>query len=511
MPLVLHQKHYLRILRLILLFIPLLFSLWAYSQVDTAISRKLSPAILSIYSLKEPGRVSTFIVAVSEKNSFKTFLGKAFSISTIYEYPSANVFLIRCNWSTMLLQIARRPEVLFVDEQRKPKEETAVSNLDISANKVNLLQSRFTAYNGQSMTVSVKENRPDTADIDFKGRYIHTSLASSIFSSHATTMTTIIAGAGNTYYEGKGVATAASVTSASFATLLPEPDAYYQQYGISAQNHSYGTGIENYYGAYAMAYDASVIARPSLMHVFSAGNSGTASSNAGTYAGIAKYANITGSFKMSKNSISVGHTDSFATVLSPSSRGPAYDGRVKPELVAFAEDGSSGATAIVSGITLTLQHAYKNLNGSLPSSSLIKALLLNNADDVYSTGIDFVSGYGAANGYKAMRGLVNANYFQASIAESITNEHVLVIPINTKQVKITLVWNDPPAVTNASKALVNDLDLELFNITTNETWLPWVLSSYPHSDSLQLLPVRKRDTLNNTEQVSVFNPPDGTY
>jgi len=47
-------------------------------------------------------------------------------------------------------------------------------------------------------------------------------------------------------------------------------------------------------------------------------------------------------------------------VLSPSSRGPAYDGRVKPELVAFAEDGSSGAAAIVSGISLVAQQTYKS-------------------------------------------------------------------------------------------------------------------------------------------------------
>ena len=109
---------------------------------------------------------------------------------------------------------------------------------------------------------------------DLKGRYIQTPFTSPAYSGHATIMATIIAGAGNTYYEGKGVAPGARITSADFVTLLPEPDAAYQQYDITVQNHSYGTGIENYYGADAAAYDASVINNPGLLHVFSAGNAG---------------------------------------------------------------------------------------------------------------------------------------------------------------------------------------------------------------------------------------------
>ena len=42
---------------------------------------------------------------------------------------------------------------------------------------------------------------------------------------------------------------------------------------------------------------------------------------------------------MAKNIITVGHIDSLGNVLSLSSRGPAYDGRIKPELVAFQKMG----------------------------------------------------------------------------------------------------------------------------------------------------------------------------
>ncbi|HEX7903959.1 MAG TPA: S8 family serine peptidase [Chitinophagaceae bacterium] len=494
-----------------LILFGILLSLFAFPQINRADIRKFSPTVSAGLTTKDPSRVSTFVIAVSDNNTFKTFASKLVGVSTIYEYTPANIFLIQCSWQDIMEKIFSRPEVLFIDEQRIPKEEVAVSNLDMSANKVNLVQSRFPAYNGQSLTVSIKENRPDTQDIDFKGRYTPTSLTSPDLSSHATIMATIIAGGGNTYYEGKGVAIASGITSVNFSTLLPEPNTYYQQYGISVQNHSYGTGIENFYGADATAYDASVITRPSLLHVFSAGNSGTLTSTTGNYAGIAGYANLTGSFKMAKDIITVGHTDSFGVVLPASSKGPAYDGRVKPELVAFAEDGSSGAAAIVSGIALTLQQAYKELNGVLPPSALVKAVLLNSADDVHAAGIDFVTGYGSANAYKAMQGITNAQYFQSSVVQGATNEHAFIIPANTKQVKLTLAWNDPPATTNAPKALINDLDVELFYPATNATWQPWVLNHFPHVDSLQQLPKRKRDSLNNVEQVSLLNPPAGNY
>ena len=455
--------------------------------------------------------MSTFVIAVSDEIAFRKFLEERKMATSIYEYGPGKLFVIKTTWAEILGSVLPGPNVLFVDEQRKPKEELAVSDLDLSANKINVIHNQFQQYNGNGVVASVKENRPDTADIDFKGRYLSTTLSSKIFSTHATNMMTIIGGAGNTYYEGKGSAWASALSSSDFATLLPDPDAKYQEYNITVQNHSYGTGIENFYGADAAAYDASVIARSSLLHVFSAGNSGQQTSTTGPYANAPGFANITGSFKMAKNIITVGHEDSFGVVLAPSSRGPAYDGRVKPELVAFALDGSSGAAAIVSGISLDLQQAYKDLHASLPSSALIKAVLLNSADDVGAKGIDFTSGYGAVNAYKAMTTILNARHFNGNLSNAATDVFNISVPANIKQLKVTLVWNDPPATPNAAKALKNDLDLELTLPATTQVWQPWVLSHFPNVDSLQKLPVRKRDSLNNIEQITLDNPAAGNY
>ena len=138
-------------------------------------------------------------------------------------------------------------------------EEMQVGNLDLSVNKINLAHRDFPLVNGNGITVSVKENKPDTADIDFKGRFLSTNLSSTTVSSHASIMSTMIGGGANSWHLGKGAAWGSTISSSSFAVLLPDANSAYQQFNISVQNHSYGVGIESYYGTDAAAYDASAV------------------------------------------------------------------------------------------------------------------------------------------------------------------------------------------------------------------------------------------------------------
>jgi hypothetical protein len=404
------------------------------------------------------------------------------------------------------------PGIIFIEKgNRIPKEEIQVGNLDLSVNKINLAHRNFPLVNGDGITVSVKENKPDTTDIDFKGRFLSTNLSSNTVSSHASIMSTMIAGGANSWHLGKGAAWGSTISSSSFAVLLPDANSAYQQYNISVQNHSYGVGVESYYGADAAAYDASAITNGSLLHIFSSGNSGTSSASTGIYTGINGFANLTGSFKMAKNILTVGATDSFSIVAALSSKGPAHDGRVKPELVAFGEDGSSGAAALVSGTSLLLQHLYKQVNGSLPPNSLIKAILINSADDVGNAEIDYKNGFGSLNANNALKTLQANRFFAGSVSNSSSQSFTISVQAGVKKLKATLIWNDPPAAPNATKALINDLDLELKEISSGQTWQPWVLNSFPHIDSLVQLAKRKRDTLNNIEQITIDNPAAGSY
>ncbi len=417
---------------------------------------------------------------------------------------------LKTSWKWLERNVLSQPSVLFIASASKAFVERELTGFDLSANKGNLTHRTWPLINGSGRTISIKENKLDTADIDFKGRYVSSSLASPRMETHATTMATIAAGAGNTFYTGKGYAYGSSITSSDFANLLPDIFSPFIIPMITVQNHSYGTGIENYYGADAAAYDQHTnIER--VLHVFSAGNRGTQDSPSGNYAGINGFANLTGSFKMSKNSIAVGATDSFGIVPSLSSRGPAYDGRLKPELVALGEDGSSGAAAIVSGIAALVQQAYQQKNISEASTDIIRAVLFNSADDIGTPGPDFISGYGMANAYRAVKTIQEDRLIKSYVGDQQEWVHPITVPTGARNLRVTISWTDHPAQTNAYKALVNDLDLILEHPASTQTWLPWVLNSYPHPDSLRKNAVRKRDTLNNHEQITIANPPAGLY
>ena len=413
---------------------------------------------------------------------------------------------------SLQLKFASIPEIIFIEDgERMPYEELRVANLDLSLNSINTMHHQFPQWNGDGIIASIKENKPDTTDIDLKNRFLSTNLSSNIVSLHATVMATMMAGGGNSWHLGRGAAWGSTLSSSNFTTLLPDVNAHYQQYKVSVQNHSYGVGVENYYGADAAAYDASSLDNPTLLHIFSAGNAGMSAGNTGAYSGITGFANITGSFKMAKNILTVGATDSFNTVAPLSSKGPAYDGRVNPALVAFGEDGSSGAAALVSGVSLVLQQQYKQLNSAMPDNALIKAVLINSADDVGNKELDYSSGYGSLNGLKATKTIQNGYYFSGAVANSSNQIYTVNVPAGIKKIKVTLTWNDLPAMPNAVKSLVNDLDLVLVRSATGEVWQPWVLNSFPNIDSLQKPAERKRDSLNNTEQVTINNPVAGMY
>ncbi|MBX9783742.1 MAG: S8 family peptidase [Chitinophagaceae bacterium] len=471
---------------------------------------KTAPGFAERFEQTAKGNKIVVTVQVKSFAAWKQCAGADTSFQLLHLFEPTQTLVIKAD-KNFIKKIVQCDAVVFADDVKQPKEELLLGFVDYALNNISLLQSQYPQYNGNSLSVSVKENKFDTTDIDFKGRIITSTNASSTVSSHASSMATIIAGGGNTWNYTKGAAWSSKISSASFSNLLPEPLTYYQGSNITLQNHSYGTLVEHFYGAEAAGYDASVNAIPSLVHIFSVGNSGTLAPAAGRYSGIAATANITGNFKQAKNIITVGHLDSFYNVLAPSSRGPAFDGRIKPELVAFGEDGSSGAAALVSGIATVLQDAYKQLNGNLPAASFIKSVLLNSADDVGAAGIDFASGYGNANGYKALQTVLQNRFFNGSVNNTSSQNFSITIPANIKQLKLTLAWTDIASQPNTAKALINDLDLELKNNATSQTWLPWVLSSFPNKDSLLLLPVRKKDTLNNTEQISIDNPAAGTY
>ena len=474
---------------------------------------KLAPGIRSSLARQEQPSTQTVRVQVNNRAEFEQWAQRVLlGVELQREKTQPQLLTLSGVSRAQLEQLLASPLVTFVDvPNRVAREEQLLNQADYTVNSVTATHRRYPGLTGQGLTVSVKENSFDPTDIDFKGRLVEVNSIASP-SQHATIMATLVAGGGNSGLAGKGVAWQARLTSANFANLLPDDGAQLQQRTVSVQNHSYGTGIENYYGLEAQAYDAQARQYPTLLHVFSSGNSGGQASSTGTYQGLSTVANMTGQFKMSKNTLSVGATNALRQVLPFSSRGPAYDGRVKPELVAFGADGSSDAAALVSGISLLMQQAYRNQNGgTLPPSALLKAALLNSADDTGRPEVDFVSGFGQADALGAVRTLLDGRFRNVTVTQGQEQIIRLTVPAGTQQLKATLVWTDAEAAANASRALLNDLDLELVNVTTGARWKPWTLSTYPHLDSLSLAARRRADHLNNAEQITLAAPAPGAY
>ena len=412
---------------------------------------------------------------------------------------------------TAIEQLLNCPWVQVLDYHTAiPTLENSLEEFDLNVNRVNILKALDRNLQGSGMVLAVKETRMDTTDIDLSGRYLKSGYESDFVANHTTIMTTIAAGAGNSQPASTGVAPDAHYSSFDFTNPLPDLTANLMQLSVSAENHSYGFGIDNRYGMEAQAYDQQIFEWPQLVHVASVGNEGLSSSSTGSYAGIQGFATVSSGFKMAKNVITVGAVDSFGIPLPRNSRGPAYDGRIKPEVMAFGNDGSSGAAALTSGVVLLLQEWYLKHFGQLPDNALVRAILLQSAQDIGSPGPDYTTGYGVLHAGDALQILLDEDYVEGVLEPGEIKTINVTVDTGARQLKVTLAWVDTPGILLSDTALVSDLDLEVI-APDGTIFLPWVLSSYPSIDSLELPARRGRDHLNPQEQISIDIPQPGSY
>lgn len=411
---------------------------------------------------------------------------------------------IRDLTNTQIDTLLNQEDVQFIDLTRKPKTEL-ITELDAPVNLSGAFHHYFPDIKGRNNIVVIKEDKFDTTDIDISGRANLSRLASSQSSVHASMMATIIAGNGNSYISGNGIAPSSSLTSTDYNNLSPDDITLF---GSRIQNHSYGVGIENYYGIEASEYDSQIYQQDTLLHIFSAGNSGNEIPESGAYMGVGRFANLTGTFKQAKNILTVGAINPEYEIESFSSNGPAYDGRIKPELVAAGVDGTSGAAAACTGISTLLSQLYYQFNHTAPSAALIKSILISSASNTGS--ISYRTGFGNINALDAGKIIQQKQFLNGELNAGSTKKYSLNIPPNTHKVKVTLAWNDPSAAINAPKALVNDLDLYIIS-NKGDTIRPWVLSSFPVADSLSRAALRGIDVINNVEQVTMELPAAGIY
>ncbi|PNE40263.1 KP-43 peptidase [Streptomyces noursei] len=177
-----------------------------------------------------------------------------------------------------------------------------------------------------------------------------------------------------------------------------------------------------------------------------------------------------------------------------SSRGPTQEGRFAPDFVApgtsilsthsraakfstvfgvsddpafFFDSGTSMATPLIAGCAAVLREALVKNGTPDPSAALVKALLINGADDLPGQYTPTEAGPSPNN--NSGFGLVNLEQavvlpddggqagFTDEDALAQDEERPFTVPVpqgDGHQLKVTLVWTDPPG-----PALQNDLDL----------------------------------------------------
>ncbi|MBE0646744.1 MAG: S8 family serine peptidase [Bacteroidales bacterium] len=422
-------------------------------------------------------------------------------------------------------KIAELPYVMFMEPvYPEPEPENYTGR---TLHRTNAIATDYGAgrhYDGTGVIVELQDDGIIGPHIDYEGR-IPAQFLSNNSGNHGDHCAGIIMAAGNVDPLGRGNAFGADLYVYAAAPNYPGFNAIPSDYGnlgVRITSTSYSNGCNAGYTALAQTMDQQVRAYPSLMHVFSAGNEGTGNCGYGAGAG---WGNVTGGHKIAKNVIAVANLDYIDGLASSSSRGPAHDGRIKPDCAAKGssvystvnpndyalKSGTSMACPGVAGTLAQLYQAYKdNFSGADPMAGLIKGILLNTAEDLGNAGPDFKFGWGRVNALRAAQVIEEARFDSGSLSQGGTKTHTIAVPANVAQLRVMIYWTDYEATVNTTWALVNNLDMTLTD-PASTTWLPWKLSHYPSPDSLNLPAFRGIDNRNNMEQVTLDAPAAGTY
>ena len=378
-------------------------------------------------------------------------------------------------------------------------------------------------YTGLNIGVLCRDDGIVGPHIDFQGR-IDNSMASGTGQSHGDGVSGIMSGAGNLNPSNRGMAAGSLLYVSNYQpSFLDSPTVTLINSGdVVITNSSYSNGCNAGYTTITQTVDTQAQTLPNLQHTFSAGNS---NGNDCGYGAGSQWGNITGGHKQGKNVIATANVFFDGSLVNSSSRGPAHDGRIKPDIAANGQNqistnenntyqsfgGTSGASPGIAGVAAQLYQAYSEANSNvLPQAALIKATLLNTANEAGNIGPDFKFGWGIVNGLRAAKLIEDERYLSSTISQGGSNDHTINVPSGTKQVRFMVYWSDAPATPGANPALVNDLDLVVTG-PSSTTYLPWVLDETPNPATLNNPATNGPDHLNNMEQVLINNPASGNY
>ena len=443
-----------------------------------------------------------------------------------------NIIEMQPNSQTAIIQVAKAETdyvsnldfLYFVEEvPEPPMPEDRLGRTLHRSNVINTMIPSGKHYDGSGVHILTRDDGAIN-HIDFQNRVSQPLASNSAGGTHGDGVAGIMGGAGNLDPTIQGMAPGSFMHVINYASNFSNDNTLqlHQNSNVMITNSSYSDGCNAGYTTNSRVVDLQSFQNPTLLHVFSGGNS---NNNDCGYGAGTQWGNITGGHKIGKNVIATANLFPDGSLVSSSSRGPSQDGRLKPDIAANGQNqlsiseantyqsfgGTSGASPGIAGVATQLYGAYRQMNnGQDPESALIKAALLNGAEDYGNPGPDYKYGFGRVNAYRSLEILENGNYLSSTITQNGSNTHTISIPANVKQVKVMTYWAEDAAAINASMVLINDLDMTM-TTPSGEVYLPWVLDNTPNPINLDANAVRGIDNLNNVEQITLDNPAIGNY
>ncbi len=386
-----------------------------------------------------------------------------------------------------LKQIAALDDVMWIDRWHAPENDM---NLVRENSGANFLEST-TGRCGQGVRGEVMDGGIERTHMDFDGVIVRTA---SGVSSHGTATYGIVFGNGARDGDGNSLATShlpcgqgifASNGAIGASRFTHTQQLKQDPYFGSFQSNSWGSGLTTSYTSISSQMD-DLIWRLDIAICQSQSNDGTRNSRPQAWA---------------KNIISVGGIRHRSTLdesddawANGASIGPADDGRIKPDVNYWYDGifttttgngyttgfgGTSAATPEVAGILgLMVQMWSENVwntnpQGSTvferqPHASTIKALLINNAKQYGFSGTSHDltrvhQGWGRPNVRLALDRANDSFIVDESTPLSLgeTATYSLQVLPGENELKITMVYPDPPGTTSASLHRINDLNLKV--------------------------------------------------
>ncbi|MFL5489535.1 MAG: S8 family serine peptidase [Gemmatimonadaceae bacterium] len=451
-------------------------------------------------------------------------------------------------------RLAETDAVRWIDAAPPPTSpDNDNTRLDINVEALqnfNIVTGQVQGLGGNGITVGVFDYGIDQAHPDFGTRVVLEGITT--MSTHATHIGGVIGGDGimstgvdswthangGTSYQYRGMAPQAhlidELADNSFTAAVVS--SYITGAGMDISNHSYTYSLNGEYGPVTDAFHDQLIRGdatnggsqiPAREHVYSSGNSGTKPGSTGQQQ--IGYFSLS---KQSKNGIVVGNYDHQTHEVDPSSSlGPAYDGRIKPDVVAPGTNirspgyctttndifgqcvghpngvtsrrnfyslltGSSPAAAAVTGMLALVLQQFKTSYGAVSPGwvlrpSTLRAVTIHSAHDLFGSvwywnedgpvqafpGPDFVSGYGLVDAKDAVALIANGQFVQDAVPTECDVQTWWIYSSGGAELKVTLAWDDLPGDAEepfTDPRLKNDLDLEV--VAPNSTvYYPWLL------------------------------------